>query len=58
MDEKSKGGRPPAENPLGKVRGVRFTEAEADEIDAAAERAGVKPARFIREAALKKARQK
>jgi len=58
MDEKSKGGRPPVENPRGKVRGVRFTEAEASEIDAAADRAGVKTARFIREAALEKARQK
>jgi len=58
MVEKLKGGRPPAENPLGKVRGVRFTEAESEEIDAAAHRAGVKMARFIREAALEKARQK
>jgi hypothetical protein len=58
MDEKSRGGRPPAQDPLGKVRGVRFTESEAAEIDDAAERAGVKTARFIREAALKKARQK
>jgi hypothetical protein len=57
MDEKSRGGRPPAQDPLGKVRGVRFTEAEASEIDAAVARLGVKAARFIREAALEKARQ-
>lgn len=58
MDDRSRGGRPPAQDPLGKARGVRFTEGEAVKIDAAAERAGTKTARFIQEAALEKARQK
>lgn len=58
MNDGSRGGRPHAQDPLGKVRGVRFTDREAAEIDEAAERAGVKVARFIREAAVAAARNR
>jgi len=56
MSEKSKGGRPPVENPLKAVRGVRFTESEDAEVARAAKAAGVPVARWIREAALERAR--
>lgn len=56
MNEKRGRGRPPLETKREHVKNVSFTEDERQEVETAA---GAMPvARWIREAALEKARQK
>jgi hypothetical protein len=58
MDDRNKGGRPavPEDAKRTVARMVRLTKEEASELDVARDR--VPFARFVREAALEKARQK
>ncbi|WP_177174751.1 hypothetical protein [Frigoribacterium sp. MCBA15_019] len=56
MTEKKGRGRPPLETKREHVKNVSFTEAERHEVDAAA--GAVPVARWIREAALEKARRR
>jgi len=57
MDTTAKRGRPVIDDPLAKVRGIRFTEAEDELVKRAAERDGVKVASWIRRVSVAAAKR-
>ena len=58
MEDKRPRGRPRATEPLAKVRGIRFTEAEDALVEAAAEADGKNVASWIREKAVAAAKRR